>query len=107
MSREIPYAPMHVKKHVSFSRMKEILAKHAPKSPQMQNLSDELWFASKIKSSGGRWDAFEGDTTKEQRREKVRAALKVNGLENKKCGKRQGQEVSFGQVFEVIYGMPV
>lgn len=107
MSREIPYEPMHVRKYVSFARMQEILAKHAPKGAFVNNLSDELWLASKIRAAGGQWEVFGGLTTRDERREKIRSALKAHGLSNKKCGKRSGQEVSFGQIFEVIYGQPL
>lgn len=104
MSRRVPYEPMHVHRQVSFARMQEILAKHAPKEPKVENLSDELWLVEKIKAAGGKWNAFDGVTTREQRRQSVRASLKINELGAKKCGRRQGKELSFGQVFELIYG---
>jgi hypothetical protein len=70
----------------------------------MTKLSDEIWLAAKIKAAGVKWGAFEGVTTIEQRKERVREAIIRNGLAGGQCGKKDGQPQSFGTVFAWVYG---
>jgi hypothetical protein len=69
----------------------------------MTKLSDEIWLAAKIKAAGVKWGAFEGVTTTEQRKERVREAILQNGLAGKQCGKKDGQPQSFAAVFAWVY----
>lgn len=79
---------------------------HRLRGEAVNGLSDELFFVNKIKLAGGQWNAFDGVTTRDERRENVRSALKASGLAATKCGRRRGKDVTFGEVFEVIYGQP-
>jgi hypothetical protein len=97
MSREIEYAP-EPKKLVPWSKLQEILAKRCPVT-----LSEEIWFASKLRSFGVA-DVFAGDTTRDVRRERVRAAVLAQNLGQRVCGKRKGKDATVAELFSVVYG---
>jgi len=100
MSAEVPYDP-EPKKIVSRKRMLEILERHS-KRIQM-NLDQEIWLANRLRVQGVA-DVFSGDTTREMRRERVRSAIAAKKLAERVCGKRQGKECTFAEVFILVYG---
>lgn len=105
MSKEIPYDPIREpRKHVSQERMREILARHAKAvRSETAPIGDEIWFAAKLKSVLGiSADVFAGVTTREDR--KVRARELLQSVGERKCGRRQGRDCTFAEVFELIYG---
>lgn len=67
---------------------------HAPAS-----LSIEIWFARRA----GCPEVFDGDTTFELRRERVRAHLREKGIEAATAGHKNGQPMTFAEVFASVY----
>lgn len=105
MSDEVPYSPEPLKR-VTLKRMKEIVAKHStPQDPALAGLSSEIWLVWKLRGAGAEWRYLDtGVTTKEQRRERIRAEIKRCHLEHRNCGKRNGKLLDFSAVFGLIYG---
>lgn len=66
----------------------------------MSTLSIELWFVRRA----GCPEVFDGDTTFELRRERVRAHLREQGIEGETAGHKNGRPMTFGEVFESVYG---
>jgi len=50
---------------------------------------------------------FQGDTTVDERRKRVREAILIHGLIGHTCGRREGVPVMFEDVFRQIYGEPL
>jgi hypothetical protein len=98
MAREIEYAP-EPKKLVPWSKLEEILARRCPVT-----LSEEIWFASKLKTLVP-GDVFAEVTTRAERLERFRSVIRRAKLEDTQCGKRKGEPVTFAQVFQLIYGV--
>jgi len=71
----------------------------------MTNFSDEIWMAGKLKQHGA--SIFDGLSTIEQRRERVRQLILANQLAGEKCGTREGKPVTFREAFEALYSEPL
>jgi hypothetical protein len=98
LGRQIEYQ-VPQRKLVSQERLREVLAKHA-----QDRLSQEIWLASKVHKRGGPLDVFPGVMDRLQRLSSMRKAISEAGLAAANCGKRQGGEVTFADVFKLIYG---
>lgn len=106
MAREIPYDPMGKPKRVSYARMQEILAKRNREAMEnLEHLKREMWFASRLNGHGR--EVFLGDTTVELRAARVRDILKKCLLSDETCGRRQGREMTYSEMFREIYGTPL
>lgn len=71
----------------------------------MTELRHELWLGARLERHGV--SVFAGDTTVEQRRDRVRAAILEHGLETVIAGSRDRKPETYAQVFERLYGEPL
>lgn len=72
----------------------------------MPNLADEMHLATMLAARGLRCDAFDGLKTHGQREESFRKVILEHGP-SLPAGKRNGMEVTFGQLFQLAYRKPL
>jgi len=65
--------------------------------------SDEWALVAKLKVYGLALNTFDGTSDYEQRKERVRAAIKHGKIESTECWRIKGQSQSFAQAFETAY----
>jgi hypothetical protein len=117
ISREMPYHPIGQK--VSSTTPEQMFAKlearnsqirnkagEAPKEQSLMALDREIVLATRLRQHTSQ-DIFDGLTTIEQRRERVRTAILSNALSSVHAGKRQGASINFAQLFELTYQEPL
>lgn len=63
------------------------------------NMSIELWFVRKA----GCPEVFDGDTTFELRRQRVREHVLNRGIADATAGHKNGQPMTFREAFEGVY----
>lgn len=73
------------------------------------SLDQEMWLQQRIERAAQlpHGFAFDGTTTPEVRRERMRFAILSHELDSKHCGRRQGQSMSFADMYQQIYGAPL
>jgi hypothetical protein len=75
------------------------------KEPTMESLNDEAWLAKML---GKPVEVFDGLTTPEIRRDRVRAAIISSGCQDKTAARtRSGRPLTFAKVFKRIYHEPL
>ena len=106
MSVEIPYEPIE-RPRVSFERMQEILNKWS-------QLGREMWLVARVKRGAPKSikakavnEIFDGVTTQDLRKVRVRQCIVDFGIARCACGRREGKPVTFGQMFEFVFGEPL
>lgn len=75
----------------------------------MEQVQGETWLASRLGTRLGVHAALAitaGDTTAEQRKERMRQTIKRAGLEPVSCGRRRstGMRMTYSEAFELLYG---
>lgn len=68
------------------------------------NFTDEWFLQTKLRARGLKCDAFGGATDHEQRREKIRAAIKVAGIATTECWVVKGKAQTFAEAFAQTFG---
>lgn len=95
------------KAYVPFSRMREILLKRSGKDigdkVELNQINQQWDLRCRLIRAGVACKLFEGLTTWEQRKKGFRELIKLNRIADKVCGKRHGQPLTFGQLFEVVH----
>jgi len=72
----------------------------------MTPLEQELWLARRLREHGAR--ITDGVTTREERRERMRAAILENGLASVVLGRgKSGKPMTYAQAFEALYSEPL
>lgn len=96
---EVQYEPMGVRRKVPFERMEEILKKWS-------QLSREMWLVTQLKKRAAS-QVFDGATSQDDRKARVREVISQFNLSSIPCGQRQGKRTTFSEVFELIFGEPL
>jgi hypothetical protein len=71
-------------------------------------LEQEMWFANqvgKVLKVSGMSVAFEGITTPSQRADRIRFAIVSRGMGDWFCGKLSGHSITFGEMYQRLYGV--
>lgn len=95
----IEYEPMSERRRVPFERMEEILKKWS-------QLSREMWLVTQLKKKAAS-QVFDGATTQDDRKARVREVISKFNLSAIPCGQRNGKRATFSEVFELIFGEPL
>lgn len=69
----------------------------------MRELEDEFYLFTRLKLLGLTGTTFDGSDS-EQRREKMRSAIKDFHLEENECWRIQGEPQTYAQAFAAVYG---
>lgn len=65
-------------------------------------LDDELWLSDRLNA-----DIFEGDTDYDTRKLRMRVAINGKNLATSVVGRKRGQDVTYAQAFERLWGEPL
>lgn len=68
------------------------------------SLIPEMSLVTRIIQKGVKCEAFVGLTTRDQRREVVRASIRAGDLAGKRAGKYDGKPLTFAAYFAKLYG---
>lgn len=80
----------------------------------LERMDREVWLSGRLKAKAQQHaelavhEIFQGDTTFEVRRERVRQAILQSGISEEVAGRgKDGKQRTFAQAFEMVYGEPL